>query len=144
MNAMLGVEVPRTTLQTQTSIPYFYIDPPTEIFNNSVNGTQIGTLSDGTQIWKITHNGVDTHAIHWHMFNVQVINRVGWDGQVKPPYAYELGWKDTVKMRPLEDVIVAMRPITPVLPASWGQLPNSIRPLDPTSPLGTAMPNPVP
>ena len=140
MNAMLGVEVPRTTLQTQTSIPYFYIDPPTELFNNSINGTQIGTLSDGTQIWKITHNGVDTHAIHFHMFNVQLINRVGWDGQVKPPYAYELGWKDTVKMRPLEDVIVAMRPITPDLPASWGQIPNSIRPLDPTSPLGVAGP----
>jgi PKD repeat protein/FtsP/CotA-like multicopper oxidase with cupredoxin domain len=140
MNAMLGVEVPRTTLQTQTSIPYFYIDPPTEIFNNSIKGTQIGTLEDGTQIWKITHNGVDTHAIHWHMFNVQVINRVGWDGEVKPPYAYELGWKDTLKMRPLEDVIVAMRPITPNLPVSWGQLPNSIRPLDPTSPLGASGP----
>jgi PKD repeat protein len=135
---MLGVEVPRTTLQTQTSIPYFYVDPPTEIFNNSITGTQIGTLGDGTQIWKITHNGVDTHAIHWHMFNVQVLNRVGWDGAVKPPYAYELGWKETVKMRPLEDIIVAMRPINPNLPASWGQLPNSIRPLDPTNPLGSA------
>jgi len=140
MNAMLGVEIPRTTLQTQTSIPYFYIDPPTELFNNSINGTQIGMLGDGTQIWKITHNGVDTHAVHWHMFNVQVINRVGWDGEVKPPYAYELGWKDTLKMRPLEDVIVAMRPITPDLPAGWGQLPNSIRPLNPTTPLGSATP----
>jgi PKD repeat protein/FtsP/CotA-like multicopper oxidase with cupredoxin domain len=138
MNAMLGVEVPRTNINIQTSIPYFYIDPPTEVFNNSIKGTQIGTLSDGTQIWKITHNGVDTHAVHWHMFNVQVINRVGWDGEVKPPYAYELGWKDTLKMRPLEDVIVAMRPITPDLPASWGQLPNSIRPLDASKPLGVA------
>jgi PKD repeat protein/FtsP/CotA-like multicopper oxidase with cupredoxin domain len=138
MNAMLGVEIPRTTLQTQTSIPYFYVDPPTELFNNSINGTQISTLGDGTQIWKITHNGVDTHAIHWHMFNVQVLNRVGWDGAVKPPEAYDLGWKETVKMRPLEDVIVAMRPITPALPAGWGQLPNSIRPLNPTTPLGSA------
>ncbi|MHB8051890.1 MAG: IPT/TIG domain-containing protein, partial [Methanoregula sp.] len=136
MNAMLGVEVPRTTINTQTSIPYYYIDPPTEIFNNSVVGTPLGTMADGTQIWKITHNGVDTHAIHFHMFNVQVINRVGWDGQVKPPFAYELGWKDTVKMRPLEDVIVAMRPIKPTIP--W-DIPNSIRPLDVTQPLGTAM-----
>jgi PKD repeat protein/FtsP/CotA-like multicopper oxidase with cupredoxin domain len=138
MNAMLGVEVPRTNLQIQTSIPYFYVDPPTELFSNSINGTQIGALADGTQIWKVTHNGVDTHAIHWHMFNVQVLNRVGWDGAVKPPEAYELGWKETLKMRPLEDVIVAMRPITPNLPVSWGQLPNSIRPLDPTTPLGSA------
>ncbi len=36
------------------------------------------------QIWKITHNGVDTHPIHFHLFDVQVINRVGWDGAVKP------------------------------------------------------------
>ena len=63
----------------------------------------IGTLGDGTQIWKITHNGVDTHAIHFHLFNVQLINRVGWDGIVKPPDANELGWKETVRMNPLED-----------------------------------------
>ena len=38
-------------------------------------------ISDGeTQIWKITHNGVDTHAIHFHLWNVQVINRVDWAG----------------------------------------------------------------
>ena len=35
--------------------------------------SQIGTAAaDGTQIWKITHNGVDTHAIHFHLFNVQI------------------------------------------------------------------------
>ena len=69
------------------------------------------TAGDGTQIWKITHNGVDTHAIHFHLFNVQVINRVGWDGAIRPPDANELGWKDTVRMNPLEDIIVALRPI---------------------------------
>ena len=37
-----------------------------------------------TQIWKITHNGVDTHAIHFHLFNVQLLNRVGWDGAIRP------------------------------------------------------------
>jgi FtsP/CotA-like multicopper oxidase with cupredoxin domain len=119
MNATLGVEIPRTTLTTQTTIPYGYIDPPTE------------TISMGTpQIWKITHNGVDTHAIHFHLFNVQVINRVGWDGMVKPPDPNELGWKETVRMNPLEDVIVAFRPEAPWLPFS---ITNSVRPLDPTS-----------
>ena len=89
--------------------------------------TPVGTLADGTQIWKITHNGVDTHAIHFHMFNVQVINRVGWDGAIRPPDPNELGWKDTVRMNPLEDVIVALRPIIPIAsipdsqqhPACW-------------------------
>ena len=123
MNATLGVEIPKTTLTTQTTIPYGYIDPPTEI------------LSAGeTQLWKITHNGVDTHAIHFHLFNVQLINRVGWDGMVKPPDDNELGWKETIKMNPLEDVIVAMRPMIPTLPFT---VPDSIRPLDPTMPLGS-------
>ncbi len=38
--------------------------------------TPISTATDGTQIWKITHNGVDTHPIHFHLYDVQVINRV--------------------------------------------------------------------
>ncbi|VVB96180.1 Laccase [uncultured archaeon] len=134
MNALLGVEMPFTTAGIQTTIPYTDIDSPTEIFKNSDAMAPLGTLADGTQIWKITHNGVDTHAIHWHMFNVQLINRVGWDGAVKPPNDNELGWKETVIMNPLEDIIVAMRPITPNVPFD---LPNSIRPMDVTAPLGT-------
>ena len=134
MNAMLGVEMPFTNAIIQTTIPYTDIDPPTEVIKNSVAVTPIGSLDDGTQIWKITHNGVDTHAIHWHMFNVQVINRVGWDGAIKPPDPNELGWKDTVRMNPLEDIIVATRPIIPNVPFD---LPNSIRPLDVTAPLGS-------
>ena len=134
MNAMLGVEVPFTNAIIQTTIPYTDIDPPTEIIKNSVAVTPMGSLDDGTQIWKITHNGVDTHAIHWHMFNVQVINRVGWDGAIKPPDPNELGWKDTVRMNPLEDIIIATRPIIPNVPFD---LPNSIRPLDVTAPLGS-------
>ena len=122
MNATLGVELPFTNFLTQTTIPYGYVDPPTEIFKDGE-----------TQIWKITHNGVDTHFIHFHLFNVQVINRVGWDGAIKPPDPNELGWKDTVRMNPLEDIIVALRPFKQTLPCA---VPNSIRPLDVTQPVG--------
>ncbi len=134
MNALLGMEVPRTTALLQTSIPYFYIDPPTETLSNTNPASLIGTVGDGTQIWKITHNGVDTHSMHWHMFNVQLINRVGWDGAVRPPDANELGWKEVVRMNPLEDAIVALRPIIPNVPF---ELPNSIRSMDVTSADGT-------
>ena len=120
MNATLGVELPFTNFNTQTTIPYGYIDPPTEI-------AQTGA----PQIWKITHNGVDTHGIHFHLFDVQVVNRVGWDGAVKPPDANEVGWKDTVRMNPLEDIIVALRPMGQSLP--W-PIPDSVRTLDPTIP----------
>ncbi len=136
MNATLGVELPFTNSRTQTTLPFGYLDPPTEKMLDSVTTTTtvIGTLADGTQIWKITHNGVDTHVIHFHLFNVQVVNRVGWDGAIRPPDPNELGWKESVRMNPLEDCIVAARPIAPTLPFKIG---DSVRPLDPTKPLGT-------
>jgi FtsP/CotA-like multicopper oxidase with cupredoxin domain len=133
MNATLGVELPFTNSGNQTTIPYGYIDPPSEIIHASAApGPPVA--GDGTQIWKITHNGVDTHAMHFHLFNVQLINRVGWDGMVKPPDANELGWKETVRMNPLEDAIVALRPTAPRLPFS---VPESVRLLDPTNQEGS-------
>jgi FtsP/CotA-like multicopper oxidase with cupredoxin domain len=113
MNATLGVELPLTNFTNQTTIPLGYADPATE---NLIDGT--------TQYWKITHNGVDTHPVHFHLFDVQIVNRVGWDGAVRLPDANEIGWKETVKMNPLEDIIVAFRPLSPRLPF---QLPNSSR-----------------
>jgi FtsP/CotA-like multicopper oxidase with cupredoxin domain len=136
MNATLGVELPFTNMTTQTTIPYKYIDPPTEVMQNSNPAALVGSAGDGTQIWKITHNGVDTHAIHVHMFDLQLLDRIGWDGMVKPPNPNEVGWKETVVMNPLEDVVVAVRPIIPTLPF---KLPDNIRPLDVTMPLGATM-----
>jgi len=135
MNATLGVELKFTNGANQTTIPYGYVDPVTEIVANSpdILTTSIGTAGDGTQIWKITHNGVDTHPVHFHLFNVQLINRVDWAGVVKPPEGNELGWKETVRMNPLEDCIVALRPNAPQQPFG---LPDSSRPLNPMMPLG--------
>jgi FtsP/CotA-like multicopper oxidase with cupredoxin domain len=135
MNATLGVELPNTNGTTQTTIPYGYIDPPTDMFGISDPTTYIGQLGDGTTLWKITHNGVDSHPLHFHMFNIQLINRVGWDGMVKPPLPMEVGWKDTVILNPLEDAVVAFRPM-PLKNLPW-QLPNSIRALDPAMPIGS-------
>ena len=123
MNSTFGVELPFTNSRNQTTIPLGYIDPPTEF------------IQDGnTQIWKITHNGVDTHAVHFHLFNVQLINRVGWDGAIRPPEKNELGWKETLRMNPLEDCIVALKPVAPALPFT---LPDSNRPYDVTRPVGS-------
>ncbi len=140
MSGNLGVEVPNAQAGTQQNlILYPFVNPATEIFQGiqlppGVEVTPIASTGDGTQIWKITHNGVDTHPIHFHLFDVQLINRVGWDGIIRKPDANELGWKDTVRISPLEDTIVAMRPIIPQLP--WG-LFDSIRPLNPSMPLGS-------
>jgi len=101
-----------------------YVEAATEIVNE-------GEI----QVWKITHNGVDTHPVHFHLFDVQVINRVGWDGFIYLPDPNELGWKDTVRVSPLEDTIVALRPITPTMPFG---LPDSVRPLNPSQPIGAS------
>ncbi len=92
---------------------YGYAAPPTDIISGSVSGSIVGSLGDGTQIWRIFHNGVDTHPIHVHLFNAQLLNRVGQDGIMLPPDANELGWKDTFRINPLEITFLAMKPIIP-------------------------------
>lgn len=114
MNATLGVELPFTNVTIQTTIPLAYVDPATETINPGE-----------VQFWKITHNGVDSHPVHFHFINVQVINRVGWDGTIKTPAPDEIGWKETVKMHPLEDIIVAVRAKT--APATPFGMPHSYR-----------------
>jgi FtsP/CotA-like multicopper oxidase with cupredoxin domain len=137
MNALLSYEIPNTNGTVQTTIIQAYPDPPNEIMANSTAATPIGSANDGTQLWKFTHNGVDTHAMHFHLFNLQLINRVGWDGAIKPPEANELGWKETIQMNPLEDIIVALRPIGPTNHPF--KVPNSIRLLDPSRPQGSTI-----
>ncbi len=147
MSGFLGVETPNAQAGLQNMILYPYVSPPTEVLDGievgenpdgSLQVTPIASADDGTQIWKITHNGVDTHPIHWHLYEVQLLNRVGWDGIVRMPDANELGWKDTLRISPLEDTIVALRPIVPHVPFD---LPNSIRLIDPSLPEGAYIAN---
>jgi FtsP/CotA-like multicopper oxidase with cupredoxin domain len=125
MSAKLGLQVSLSNAALATFALQNYVDPPTEL------------VAEGqTQIWRINHNGVDTHPIHFHLFDVQILNRVGWDGFIRLPDPNELGWKDTVRMSPLEDTIVALRPTTPKQPFG---IPTSNRPLNPAVPLGSEM-----
>jgi len=152
MTANLGVEVVPATPGLQNVVLHPYVFPMTEIVNTTnlpkamaydANGIPvdvkimpISSADDGTQIWKITHNGVDTHPIHFHAYDVQVLNRVTWDNIIIPPDATELGWKDTVRISPLEDTIVALRAVVPLLPFD---LPNSIRLISPMMADGVAI-----
>lgn len=100
-----------------------YIDPPTELLNDG-----------DIVLWRIGHLGVDSHALHFHLFDVQVVNRVDWTNVVKPPYPDELGWRDTIRTNPMEDIIVAFRPHSVYLPFP---VPNSSRLLDVTTPVNS-------
>jgi FtsP/CotA-like multicopper oxidase with cupredoxin domain len=124
MNATLGYEIfdPTANPARSNGIGFAYIDPPVEVF-------QRGQI----QLWKITHNGVDTHPVHIHLNNAQIINRVGWDGVIKPPEPYERGWKETIRMNPLESIFIAQKADLPVTPFA---VPDSIRYLNPAKPPG--------
>jgi PKD repeat protein/FtsP/CotA-like multicopper oxidase with cupredoxin domain len=136
MSGFLGIEQQPPIFGNQNMYFYGYQSPPIDILDDTVSGVQVGALGDGTQIWKITQNGVDTHPVHWHLVNLQVINRVGWDNIIREPDATELGWKETIRVSPLEDTIVAMRATVPLVPFD---VPNSIRPMAPTEPLGAVI-----
>jgi FtsP/CotA-like multicopper oxidase with cupredoxin domain len=157
MSGFLGVETPNAQAGLQNMILSGFPSPPTEVLDGiersdmtmpdgsplpaGVDAVPIASADDGTQLWKFTHNGVDTHPIHFHLYDVQLLNRVGWDGIIRKPHPSELGWKDTVRISPLEDTIVAVRPIIPPIPDEWGGLPNSIRLLDPSMPEGVYLEN---
>ncbi len=134
MSGFLGVQLPAQVGQQRFTL-FPYASPPIEILEDSFTPMS-PVAGDGTQIWKITHNGVDTHTIHFHLMNVQLINRVAWDNAVSVPDANELGWKETVRVNPLEDTIVAMRPYAPTLPFD---VPNSYSPIDVTKPIGAVL-----
>jgi hypothetical protein len=135
MSANIGLSVPFTQANQRGFVLEGFTDPSTEVIKANMT-PMAPAADDGTQIWQITQNGVDTHTIHVHLFNVQLINRVAWDGSVIPPDPNELGWKETVRVNPLEVTIVALRPYFPTLPFA---VPDSVRPLNPTLPIGATM-----
>jgi FtsP/CotA-like multicopper oxidase with cupredoxin domain len=150
MSGMLGLTNPSSALGF--ILPFPYSSPPTDVVQGSLESTKIGQLADGTQLWRIFHNGVDTHPIHTHLFTAQVISRVGQDGQVAPgPFpagravdAQNVGWKDTVFINPLEVTFLALRPTVPTPSEVPFELPNSVRLIDPMLPEGATLPAPGP
>jgi hypothetical protein len=149
MSGMLGLSNP--TAQGFI-LPFPFSSPPTDIVKGSVESTKIGEMADGTQLWRIFHNGVDTHPIHTHLFTAQVISRLGQGGTVTPgPFpvggpvdAQNLGWKDTVFINPLEITFLALRPTVPTPAEIPFELPNSVRLIDPMLPEGATLPPPGP
>jgi spore coat protein A len=78
-----------------------------------------------TEVWQIMNLTGDTHPIHFHLVNVQLIQRQAFEGTPRnwtytgppmPPDANELGWKETVRMNPGEVTTVIMKFDLPNLP----------------------------
>ena len=82
-----------------------------------------------TETWQIFNLTGDTHPIHFHLVNVQLVQRqafrggpdkLKFTGRPTPPDANEIGWKETVRMNPGEATTIIIRFDLPKLPASMG------------------------
>jgi len=72
------------------------------------------------EVWEIANLTGDTHPIHFHLVNVQILSRQAfnakqfagmpnYNGKAFAPDANELGWKETVRMNPGEVTRVFMK-----------------------------------
>jgi spore coat protein A len=104
-------------------IPTFglpYMDPATET-------PHAGAI----EVWQIFNLTGDTHPIHFHLVNVQIIQRQGFAGDPAtgitllgnpiPPDPNEIGWKETVRMNPSEVTTVIAQFNLPKLPVALGK-----------------------
>jgi spore coat protein A len=92
-----------------------YTDAPTEVVNNGE-----------TQVWDVYNTTGDTHPMHFHLVNVQVIGRAFYtnvgdhasspDSAFAPPDPNEMGWKETVRMNPGTVTRVVMKFTLPSVP----------------------------
>jgi spore coat protein A, manganese oxidase len=109
-----------------------YLDFPSEV-----------ALVNEIQVWRIFNTTADTHPMHFHLVNVQVVGRDQWafdssgapiigpDGKLQilggthtDPEPNERGWRETVRMNPGEVTTVAMQF---TLPSTGGPPPPSPR-----------------
>jgi spore coat protein A len=101
-----------------------YLEPATEV-----------VAAGSTEVWRIFNLTADTHPIHFHIVNVQVMSRQPFKvvngvftltGVARGPEPNELGWKETVQMHPGECISVIMKFDLPGVPFA---VPPSPRPM---------------
>ncbi len=91
------------------------------------NATEIVNKGD-YEIWEIANLTGDTHPIHFHLVNGQILSRQAfsvkqyaggipnYQGQPVAPDPNELGWKETIRMNPGEVTRVLFKFDMPVVP----------------------------
>jgi spore coat protein A len=94
-----------------------YEDNPTEVI-----------AAGETEVWVIANLTGDTHPIHFHLVNAQILSRHGFDvaayqggrptliGDPIAPDRNELGWKETVRVNPEQIIRVLMKFDLPTVP----------------------------
>ncbi len=109
-------------LQASGSVAGFfgrpYVDPPTEVIP-----------AGSVEVWQLINTTADTHPIHFHLVNVQILYRQpvktkGFTGTITvvpqgpavAPDFNELGYKETVRMNPGTVTTVIMKFDLPAVP----------------------------
>jgi spore coat protein A len=92
-----------------------YMDAPTEM-----------VAAGAIEVWQIANLTADTHPIHFHLVNAQILSRQAFNGYRNgvanlagaplPPASSEAGWKETIRMNPGEVTTVIMKFDLPSVP----------------------------
>ncbi len=122
---MLGTNV--ATYAGDFSRPY---GDPNDVLSAATETPTAGA----TEVWEIANLTGDTHPIHFHLVNAQILSRQPFDvlpylaaapgdailptftGPARGPAATELGWKETIQMHPEEVTTVIMKFDLPKVP----------------------------
>jgi spore coat protein A len=113
---LLGTSQVQDNVNGELEFGRSYDSEPTEVVHKGA-----------TEVWRIFNLTGDTHPMHFHLVNVQVLSRqpfnvAGYDGvpeftgRARMPDANELGWKETVRMNPGECTTVIARFDLPRVP----------------------------
>jgi spore coat protein A, manganese oxidase len=118
LTQMIGTTAPfvATMAKGQGAVAYGreYLAPPTE-----------NVAAGSTEVWRVFNLTADTHPIHFHLVNVQILSRQPFKlssgvftptGVARGPEPNELGWKETVQMHPGEMTTVIMKFDLPATP----------------------------
>ncbi len=107
------------------------------------NATETPTVG-ATEVWEIANLTGDTHPIHFHLVNAQILSRQPFDmtpyanaapgdaiiptliGNARGPAATELGWKETIQMHPGEVTRVIMKFDLPKVPFTVPVSPRTL------------------
>jgi spore coat protein A len=121
---LLGTNVP--PVNAGQGLGRGYIDPTTEVVNK-----------DATEVWEILNLTEDTHPMHFHLVNVQVLARQAFNAEnyngglptyIGPPAApalNEIGWKETVRMNPDEATRILIQFKLPTVPFAVPSSPRA-------------------
>ena len=125
LTQLLGTNVPTNPGAKELSFGRPYMEDVTE-----------KPSAGSYEIWEIANLSADTHPIHFHLVNVQLLWRQkfgvstyagtpNYQGSPVGPDANELGWKETVRMNPGEVTSVLMKFDLPAVPFTVPESPRT-------------------